>query len=106
MFPRVLPVQLSTILKPSRPYRGHCLQPPLASNIYNKISSKLQRGAYASEFTRALNLYRASIDKDIHNNGYSAGDKQKGYWGKNVVQSQKGIMVDPLMLFPEQLAPH
>ena len=62
----------------------------LASNIYNEVSSKLQRGAYASEFTRALNLYRASIDKDIHNNGYSTGDKQKGYWGKNVGTKPKG----------------
>ena len=62
----------------------------LASNIYNEISSKLQRGAYASKFTRALNLYRASIDKDIHLNGYSTGEKQKGYWGKYVGTKPKG----------------
>ena len=65
----------------------------VASNIYNSISSKLERGATATEFTRALNINRDSIDKDIHANGYASREKSKGFWGKYAGTKPKDVMV-------------
>jgi hypothetical protein len=41
----------------------------LATNTYSSLTARMERPATASELSRALNLYRASIDQDIKQNG-------------------------------------
>jgi hypothetical protein len=47
--------------------------PPLSSanvnNLYNQVSARLGRAATFAELSRAMNLYRVSIDSDIKANG-------------------------------------
>lgn len=55
--------------------------PPLSSaninNLYNQISARLGRAATFAELSRAMNLYRTTIDSDIKTNGASPGAKSK-----------------------------
>ena len=41
----------------------------LVSNIYHKLSAQLVRAATFAELSRAMNVYRVTIDKDIKLNG-------------------------------------
>jgi hypothetical protein len=66
----------------------------LAGNTYSSISAKLGRAATAGEFSRALNLYRTNIDRDIRANGIvpekgNGGSKNFGKknWGKQKTAS-------------------
>jgi hypothetical protein len=47
--------------------------PPVSSasvnNLYNQISARLGRAATFAELSKAMNLYRVTIDRDIKNNG-------------------------------------
>ena len=54
-----------------------------ANTLYNTLSSKLGRGANATELTRALNMHRSNFDLDIRQNGFAYnGEKFKGNYGK------------------------
>jgi hypothetical protein len=75
-----------------------CLPPAssaLAGNTYSSVSAKLGRAATAGEFSRALNLYRANIDKDIRSNGLTLQEKgnqngfQKGFAKKGWAKQNK-----------------
>ena len=56
--------------------------PPTSSsninNLYNQLSARLGRAATFAELSRAMNLYRVTIDKDIRQNG-----------GDNILRSRK-----------------
>ena len=56
--------------------------PPASSsnvnNLYNQISARLGRAATFAELSRAMNLYRVTIDKDIRQNG-----------GDNILRSKR-----------------
>jgi len=58
--------------------------PPMSSstaqNCFSTLSAKLGRACKAGEFARALNLYRATIDTDIKQNG---SDKKAGQGQQN-----------------------
>ena len=60
-----------------------------ANMIYNQLCAKLERGANATELSRALNMHRSTIDSDIKQNGFSAGEKYKGF-GK-AIKSKGGV---------------
>jgi hypothetical protein len=57
--------------------------PPLSSsnvnNLYNQLSARLGRAATFAELSRAMNLYRVSIDSDIKANGAVNQFKIKKY---------------------------
>jgi len=52
----------------------------VVNNLYNQISARLGRAATFAELSRAMNLYRVSIDKDIKQNGsdLTFRDKKNG----------------------------
>lgn len=55
----------------------NCLPPTSSSqvmNIYNNLSSRFGRACTFTELSRALNVYRHAIDRDIQQNG-SSGDQ-------------------------------
>ena len=60
-----------------------------ANMVYNQLCAKLERGANATELSRALNMHRSTIDSDIKQNGFSAGEKFKGYGKAN--KSKGGV---------------
>ena len=53
-----------------------------ANMVYNQLCAKLERGANATELSRALNMHRGTIDSDIKQNGFSAGEKFNKGFGK------------------------
>lgn len=52
------------------------------SNLYNQLSARLGRAATAAELSKALNIYRDTIDKDIRLNGSSIESKFKNFLAK------------------------
>jgi hypothetical protein len=53
----------------------------IINNLYNQISARLGRAATFAELSRAMNLYRVTIDKDIKQNGTDMAFKNKRTFG-------------------------
>ena len=82
-----------------------------ANTLYNTLSSKLGRGANATELTRALNMHRSNFDLDIRQNGSAYnGEKFRGPFGK-MGKSKGGVhnvlsvtrTADPVTMPPSAL---
>ena len=53
----------------------------LAHNTYSSVSARLGRAATAGELSRALNIYRTAIDKEIKTNGAQPQAQERGNGG-------------------------
>jgi len=54
----------------------------IVNNLYNQLSARLERAATFAELSRGMNLYRATIDKDIKQNGADHSFKTKKTFAK------------------------
>jgi len=59
----------------------------VVNNLYNQISARLGRAATFAELSRALNLYRVGIDRDIKQAGSTYGDSER----RNGVKSSSAM---------------
>lgn len=62
----------------------------VASNTFHLVSSELGRAATFTELSRALNVYRHTIDTDIKANGMHTKDKVMPQAGQGAVKKQWG----------------
>ena len=62
----------------------------MASNTFATLNSELGRAATFTELSRALNVYRHTIDQDIHSQGSSSKDKAVASSGQGAVRKTWG----------------
>ena len=64
---------ITALIKSLPPYSATTVQ-----NTFSQLSAKMGRACEATELTRALNMYRHSIDTDIKNNGVDNSKNRMG----------------------------